>query len=205
MCVHLPSWTDSFSLCSSSPLVLSGPGSQLSLRSHGPVVHMQGSTHSPRVCCLPGGSVALPATSGTCFFCYGTDWDRREGPSPIQVSGCQEAPCLASMGPGDNPQRPQSKIRTFPRVWLPSLPVAIWLHALCHYKGKLSISPAWCWNSFFGWWELCSFTLIIKGIQSCLWEALPTKKSWGTIYALKMKDKKGGFSTVRNLTWFTIT
>lgn len=89
-CVPLASWTDCLSLCSSSRSVLSGTGSQLSLRSHASDVHTQVSTHSPSMC-------RLPATSCTCFFCYGTGWDSRGGPSLTQVTSCQEAPsCLKS-------------------------------------------------------------------------------------------------------------
>lgn len=85
------------------------------------------------------------------------------------------------------PQWPQETIlkahskksKHFPGSGCPGLSMAIWLHALCHYKGKLSISPAWCWNSLFCWWKLCSFTLIIKRNSKLLMRGFAYKEKLG--------------------------
>lgn len=202
--MSITSWTDCHSSLSSSHSASSSTGPQLVPRSYCSGVHTRVSRNSPNTC-LPGEGIALPATSCTHSLCHCPGQDTRGGPSLTWLMGSLEAPCLVSVAPGDNPQKDHSqKSGQFPGSGCPGLPMAIWLHALCHYKGKLPLLPIWSWNSLPCWWRLCSFTLIIKRNQGCLWEVSPTNKCLGTMDAPKMRDEGGGFSTISDLTWFAI-
>lgn len=147
----LTSWTDCLGSLNSSRLALSSSSQSLTALE---------ATHKcpgiPPACCLP--SRVLPC----------------QPPHALTPSAVVLGRTLPDLGRGQlggslswlkGPRRPSPEVHSqkagqFLGSGCPGLPMAIWLHALCHDKGKLLLLPVWGWNSLFCWWKLHSFTLI---------------------------------------------